>query len=502
MAFCVQCGAQLPDGAPFCNQCGAAQGSAQPVQQQPQMQQPQMQQPQMQQPQQPQMQQPQMQPQGGGMPYGQQYQQPVQQPQEGGKKKGLIIGLVCGGVALAAGIVVLVLFLTGVFGGEESPEAPYAVDMTQAPTKDNPTTGNSATDEPPVDPGAMPEGLETYYECIYIGGTEAFPPHHGYSLSFSDWPKASLYTSFHQGELTASYAGENRLLLETEEGETLEAYFHESGTLDLTSGTYGLYTFASLESEDYFAYMEALNSYQGPSVSDVPGEWVTPEGAADYAGVLQIFRDALDGKDFTYAVREDDPLSYELSCCLADLSYAEELYGAKDGGYGYVLRDMDMDQYGTKELVIGRNTTGDADAQTESAPSAAEIIAVYTMRDGKAEPVFFGWSRSSYYLKANGFFAHYGSMGATDGYAGEWAIDGTNIVQQGFGVRLYDDGTSGENIYYTLRPGMDLYNLGAADRISQTEYNAYLNRLYADVITLDFQPITAGSGDDVIAEQD
>ena len=109
MAFCIRCGAQLAEGTKFCNNCGAAQvGGGQAV-------------PQMQPQSGMQYQKPQMLPQSG-MQYQQpqmqqQYQQVTQQP--GGKKsrKGLIIGLVCGGTALVAGIVVLILFLTGVIGG-------------------------------------------------------------------------------------------------------------------------------------------------------------------------------------------------------------------------------------------------------------------------------------------------------------------------------------------------------------------------------------------------
>ncbi|MBR5969389.1 MAG: zinc ribbon domain-containing protein [Lachnospiraceae bacterium] len=120
MAFCRNCGAQLAEGAAFCNNCGAAAGGPAQPQQPAQMQ--------------PQMPQPQMQPQGG-MQF-QQPQQAVQQPQQavpqmqqdwqaqqqtGGKKskKGLIIGLSVGGTVLIAGIVLLILFLTGVFGGSK-----------------------------------------------------------------------------------------------------------------------------------------------------------------------------------------------------------------------------------------------------------------------------------------------------------------------------------------------------------------------------------------------
>ncbi|MBR5971012.1 MAG: hypothetical protein IK016_11830 [Lachnospiraceae bacterium] len=78
------------------------------------------------------------QPQGGfdpmtGQPLGQQMPPRQQAPVYGGmqpqpqknSKKGLIIGLVIGGVVLVAGLVVLILFLTGVIGGGSSSMAGY-----------------------------------------------------------------------------------------------------------------------------------------------------------------------------------------------------------------------------------------------------------------------------------------------------------------------------------------------------------------------------------------
>ena len=74
MAFCPNCGANVPDGTAFCSNCGSAMNAGQPQQgydqsygqqpqyQQPQYQQPQYQQPQYQQPYQPMYQQPQIQP--------------------------------------------------------------------------------------------------------------------------------------------------------------------------------------------------------------------------------------------------------------------------------------------------------------------------------------------------------------------------------------------------------------------------------------------------------
>ena len=107
MAFCSNCGTRLPEGAAFCNGCGATQQQQAPAA--PQMQQ-QAAAPQMQ-PQQPYMQQ---------QPFAAQPQYAAQQPAQKSRTP-LIAGLAAGGTALVAGIVVLILFLTGVIGGDPSP---------------------------------------------------------------------------------------------------------------------------------------------------------------------------------------------------------------------------------------------------------------------------------------------------------------------------------------------------------------------------------------------
>ena len=77
MAFCVNCGAQIPEGAAFCTSCGSPAQAA-PAQAQQPAQQSQQTQPQYQQ--QPYQQQQQAYQQPAQQPYQQQYQQPYQQP--------------------------------------------------------------------------------------------------------------------------------------------------------------------------------------------------------------------------------------------------------------------------------------------------------------------------------------------------------------------------------------------------------------------------------------
>ena len=77
MAFCIQCGNQVPDGVKFCPTCGAPIAQA-PVQ--------------------------------AAMP----------QQKKGGSKVGLIIGIAAGGTVLLAGIIVGVVLL---FGKLSAPKA-------------------------------------------------------------------------------------------------------------------------------------------------------------------------------------------------------------------------------------------------------------------------------------------------------------------------------------------------------------------------------------------
>ena len=186
-----------------------------------------------------------------------------------------------------------------------------------------------------------------------------------------------------------------------------------------------------------------------------------------YKQVLQLFRDALDGKDVTEGIPEDAWLSYEYTSCMYELSYAAELLDETDGGYGYALTDLDGN--GVEELLIGRNASA---SQTDAGswPSSTSVVAVFTLSDGEeiqAIPILFGWARSSYYLTKNNTFAHYGSMGAMDGYAGEWAVDYAAIRQQGTGVRIYTDPESDDAAFYRLRPEADLYAFDEMERISE-----------------------------------
>ena len=215
-----------------------------------------------------------------------------------------------------------------------------------------------------------------------------------------------------------------------------------------------------------------------------------------YKQVLQLFRDALDGKDVAGNMLTEAWLSYEYICCMDELTYAAKLYDEPDGGYGYALTDLDGN--GVKELLIGRNENV-TQTETGDRPSSVSVIAVFTLSDGEevqAVPVLFGWARSCYYLTKNNTFAHYGSMGAMDGYAGEWEVDYAAVRQKDAGVRICTDPESGDYdaAFYRLRPGADLYEFDEADRITEEEYDAYLERLQADLTTIPLQTIESSYG--------
>ena len=123
MAFCMNCGAQIADGVAFCNTCGTAQNPAQ------------------------------IKPQGtpvqpsAGMQFHQQPDvrtQNTQQPQSpgGGKRTGLIIGLVCGSIALVAGIVVVLVLL---FRGNDSSESAAGISATTSGITDSANTASTET---------------------------------------------------------------------------------------------------------------------------------------------------------------------------------------------------------------------------------------------------------------------------------------------------------------------------------------------------------------------
>ena len=232
---------------------------------------------------------------------------------------------------------------------------------------------------------------------------------------------------------------------------------------------------------------------QETDTDDKPEQSSVPE---PYRQVLQLFRDALDGKDVTGNVSADDYLSYEFTSCMYDLSYAADMYDEEDGGYGYMLADLDKN--GVEELLIGRNEAYTS-VHTEAQQTSSSVIAVFTLSDGEdvqAIPVLFGFLRSTYYLTKDNTFAHYGSMGAMDAYAGEWALDHTDIVQQGDGVRVYADFESDdyEAAFYRISPGADLYGFDETNRITEEEYDAYLERLEGKHTAVSFQKIESSYG--------
>ena len=98
--FCSNCGMQLDDNTVFCTNCGAIIDQPQAAQQ------------------------PQYQPAPGFVPPVVN-QQPAPKPKK--SKKGLIIGLSIGGALLLIGIIIGILFATGVLGGKKYDNTPSGV---------------------------------------------------------------------------------------------------------------------------------------------------------------------------------------------------------------------------------------------------------------------------------------------------------------------------------------------------------------------------------------
>lgn len=251
MAFCIQCGKELPAGAPFCHQCGAKQGENAGTQVQ----------------------------QGAAPSPAVMHMSPPtpmqKKPEKKNSNKGLIIGLVCGGVALVAGIVVLLVFL---LGGKK--EDPASVSGTTASPAVNTSATESSTTEIPTEPvSAWPDGLFGEYTCIFLGAEDA-PPSVSYNILFYEpFGKGYLRTDAYEGEFSASLKAYHELLLEGDDGTKMNCMFHENGALDLIANG-NLYTFATYDSEEYAAYLERMSeaSDKAPEEEDIFGEWVSERG--------------------------------------------------------------------------------------------------------------------------------------------------------------------------------------------------------------------------------
>ncbi|MEE3468361.1 MAG: zinc ribbon domain-containing protein [Eubacterium sp.] len=257
MMFCRKCGAQIPDDAEFCVSCGTqvtpvaqqTEAQADPFGQQGQPQQPYGQQTQPQEPYGQQTQQSYGQPAqtqqsyGQQDPYGQQPQQPYGQPPqepETKSKKPLVIGIVCG--VLVIGIVVLVLFLTGVFGGKGKDKSAQDTKPKQTEkAKDDSKKKDKKKEQEKVDPNEydMEEGdyeqttnddLQKTIAKTWIGeysndsGETTFSIYGAeadgfyYSVNGSD---DNSFAEMEAGTSTAYCAEESRYFEKTDEGFNL-----------------------------------------------------------------------------------------------------------------------------------------------------------------------------------------------------------------------------------------------------------------------------------------
>lgn len=185
MAFCTNCGKQLVEGAGFCAFCGTR--LAEDLMQEGAAQQPAMQFAQEQHIQ----------------PYMGQQAPDLQQtitpplyavPAPKKSRKGLVIGLTVGGTALVAGLVVLILFLTGVFGGNKHAGLYRSVSDEDVYLQLN------------------ADGTGTMYE-VYFGETQPFT----WTDTSMTYMGMNIEVSFSGDTMTMKFMGEEEVLVRTNE---------------------------------------------------------------------------------------------------------------------------------------------------------------------------------------------------------------------------------------------------------------------------------------------
>ena len=182
-----------------------------------------------------------------------------------------------------------------------------------------------------------------------------------------------------------------------------------------------------------------------------------------YAEVLNDYRAIMkrqDGPDDSEDPKYKD--NYAKWCSMFEMWQGTKYYHAK---YGYCLKDIDHN--GIPELIIGV-------MEPESADKAGtRITGMYTISNGQAQPLLYGWSRCAYYLNNDATVIYrISSGGATNNTAALFRLAGNKLQ---FEVCIRSVGNENGVDYYRLREDdVPSEQLPGECRITEQDYyNAF-----------------------------
>lgn len=149
---------------------------------------------------------------------------------------------------------------------------------------------------------------------------------------------------------------------------------------------------------------------------------------------------------------------------------------------GYCIEDVSGD--GVAELLIGSVT------EEPQGNYGKEVLACYTIAEGKQLLVFEGWYRNLYYLMENGDFYHRGSAGAAYSLIGRYALsaDGSALdcLDFYFTEPNWEDFDETEYFYNTT--GAD--DAALSEEVTAEAYYQAEGEWQAQIMPIDFIPFT------------
>lgn len=228
--------------------------------------------------------------------------------------------------------------------------------------------------------GSDKEGKDIYYQ---------------YSQTFLDLSAEAVFgfrnTVYADYAVAISNVFVESLLEGNNVNEAFEQGIEKYGEKDkhLTNAAYPM---ISGNGEYQIAYRASYEAEDSPSQNELPEMEL-------YEPVIEEYREILETGDYLIDDEywEDralyEELYNEVNCKGGIANYAE------NGNWGYLLYDVNDD--GKKELLIGEI-------------SQPYVWAMYTIRNGKAVNLFYGWERNTHTVYVNGVILGYGSNGVAD----------------------------------------------------------------------------------------